>query len=121
MSKALDKAPKTSPYDHFTREQLLSELLMEIRIGKDFCALHAEQEREAERAAKDASYWSAQYREVSEMWQAAAKQRDELLGLLTELKADVEKLGWGQAYPGRNHALMDRVDMATSKSEPAHV
>lgn len=41
----------------------------------------------------------------------------ELLYALKSLRDDISRLGWGQPYPGRNHALMDRVDAAIAKAE----
>lgn len=46
-----------------------------------------------------------------------AQERDELLEALTLLRDDVAKLKWGQTYPGRNHAIMDRVDALIAKAE----
>jgi hypothetical protein len=41
----------------------------------------------------------------------------DMLEALKALRDDVAKLKWGQPYPGRNHALMDHVDVAIAKAE----
>lgn len=40
----------------------------------------------------------------------ASALTDDLIIILSELVEDVRKLQWGQRYPGRNHALMDKAE-----------
>lgn len=46
----------------------------------------------------------------------ACNVHDDLVAALRALRADISKLRWGQSYPGRNHALMDSVDVVLAKA-----
>lgn len=57
--------------------------------------------------------WESRYQQLKRA-ERAEKLNGEFKTLLIELKADVEKLRWGQSYPGRNHSLMDKIETAIS-------
>ncbi len=63
---------------------------------------------------------------VSTEYDPLAVAAPDLLATLIALRDDVQKLKWGQSYPGRNHALMDSVDAIIAQARgltdaaPAH-
>lgn len=112
---AITKEAKAGQYDHFTREQLLSELNMESHINKDLSVMVDDAWKALERANEYSQLQSRDYILANKLLVEKHEINKKLVSVLKYCRDQLDHYKYSKV--GIHHAAIEKADKAIALAE----